>query len=91
MTPEGFAVALAQFAMDQANDGITWLPFGPTLLAGMAARSAEMPRDTFLRAADALHLACAAENGFGKVYSNDRHFLAAASLFGLEGVNIISS
>ena len=91
LTPEVFAVALAQFAMDQANDGITWLPLGPALLAGMAARYAKMPRATFLRAADALHLACAAENGFRKVYSNDRHFLAAASLFGLEGVNIITS
>lgn len=47
------------------------------------------PRSTFLRAADALHLACAAANGFTDVYSNDRHFLAAASLFGLRGVDVI--
>lgn len=47
------------------------------------------PPATFLRAADALHLACAAMHGFGDVYSNDRHFLAAAPLFGLRGVNVI--
>jgi predicted nucleic acid-binding protein len=91
LAPEVFAAALDQFAMDQANDGITWLPLGPDLLAGMAARFATLPRATFLRAGDALHLACAAENGFKAVYSNDRHFLAAAPFFGLTGVNIIPS
>lgn len=47
------------------------------------------PATTNIRAADALHLACAAEHGFSEVYSNDRHFLLAAPLFGLEGMNVI--
>ncbi|MFQ3671728.1 MAG: type II toxin-antitoxin system VapC family toxin [Verrucomicrobiia bacterium] len=91
LSPEVFAAALGQFAMDQASDGIRWLPLSHALLGGMVSRFSKMPRTTFLRAADALHLACAAEHGFTEVYSNDRHFLAAAPLFGLKGHNILGN
>jgi hypothetical protein len=43
----------------------------------------------FVRPADALHLTCAAENGFGVVYSHDRHLLGAAKYFGVEGIDIL--
>lgn len=55
----------------------------------MAARFADLPPDAFLRAADALHLACASEHGFAEVWSNDRHFLAAAPHFELQARNLV--
>ena len=43
-----------------------------------------------IRTLDAIHLVTARAEGFERVYSNDRHLLAAAKSFGLEGVNPIS-
>ena len=48
-----------------------------------------IPEGSRLRSDDALHLACAAENGFKSVFSHDRIMVASAPHFGLEGVDII--
>jgi predicted nucleic acid-binding protein len=43
------------------------------------------PPDLFIRTADAVHLTTAHEIGEHQVWTNDRHMLAAAPWFGMEG------
>lgn len=92
---EGLATApalhgvFAQFRADLANQGILLLPLTDSILDRIEAAFASAPATLYLRAADALHLATAAENGFTGIFSNDRHLLAAAPVFGLTGVNVI--
>jgi len=52
--------------------------------------TAKLPQSVHLRTGDAVHLACAQQNGFEAVYSNDRHLLAAAPHFDLRGVNLLA-
>ncbi len=80
---------LDQFHLDCTEGGITLLPLSASVFERVDAFYLSAPSDKPLRAADALHLACAAEHGCREVYSNDRHFLAAAPLFGLKGINIL--
>ncbi len=69
---------------------IRWLPINPLLMESACARMQKLAPAIFLRAADALHLACAAEAGLKAIYSHDRHFLTAAPHFGLKGIDIIA-
>jgi len=80
-----------QFLSESAAGALVWLPIGPPVIEFVTTTVAAVPRDSFLRAADALHLACAAVNGFELVHANDKHLLAAAPLFGLRGSNVISA
>jgi predicted nucleic acid-binding protein len=87
--PEWLESLGAQFQSD-CEDGLTeFLPLSESVMTRLESTLAAAPASTIIRAADALHLACAAEHGFSEVHSNDRHFLAAAPLFGLIGVNVI--
>ena len=70
---------------------IGFLPLSEAVMSRLESVLSSAPANTNIRAADALHLACAAEHGFTEVHSNDRHFLAAAPLFGLRGINVIPS
>ena len=81
--------ARAQFAEELESGNIRMLPLDDSVMRRVESVMGAVPADTYLRAADALHLACAAGHGFREVYSNDRHFLAAAPSFGLVGVNVI--
>jgi predicted nucleic acid-binding protein len=87
--PAAFDQLQQQFRSDCAADGVQAFPLTEAVYHRAEAVYARASATTFLRAADALHLACAAEHGFADIYSHDRHLLAAAPLFGLRGVNII--
>jgi predicted nucleic acid-binding protein len=81
---------LAQVAADHAAGGLDWLPINEAHLERVTKVFRRAPATVYLRAADALHLASAAEAGFLEIYSNDRHLLAAAPLFGLSGMDVIA-
>ena len=82
---------LAQVAADEAAGALEWLSIDDVHLARVEAAFRRAPSALFLRATDALHLASAAEAGLAEIHSNDRHLLAAASLFGLRGIDVISA
>lgn len=92
---EGFATSfdfhrlISQLHADIAATVIVFLPLTDAIIDRIEMVFASAPHDTFLRAADAIHLATAAENAFTEIHSNDKHLLAAAPLFGLTGVNVI--
>jgi predicted nucleic acid-binding protein len=91
ITDREFGALLAQFEADCAANAFRWLPLSPAVVGRLTAVLKRVPPNTALRAADGLHLACAAENGHEAVYSNDRQLLAAAACFGLKGVNVIET
>ncbi len=88
-TQSEYQLAIAQVKADAATGNLKFLPLTEAILDRVEQAFASAPANTYLRAADALHLATAAENGFTEIHSNDKHLLAAAPLFGLVGVNVI--
>ena len=87
---EEFSVVLDQIESEINSGAIDWLELTAPVLRRIHEVYLIAPSKTFLRAPDALHLACAADAGCSKIYSNDRHLLAAAPLFDLQGVNLIA-
>ena len=88
-TSQHFRALLAQLHADCNVGALQWLPMTEVILDRVEASFATAPSNFYLRAADALHLATAAEYGFTVIYSNDKHLLTAASHFGLKGKNVI--
>ena len=82
---------LGQIEADQKAGALYWLPITDDHLQRMSEVFLKAPAYLFLRVADALHLACAATARFPEIYSNDRHLLAAAPRFGLDGINLTTA
>jgi predicted nucleic acid-binding protein len=80
---------LRQFDRECDAAAFQWLPLSTRVIDRAIRVYAKMEKTVHLRAADALHLASAAENNFEKIYSNDARLLGSANYFGLIGVNIL--
>lgn len=78
-----------RFHHDERDGYWTFFPLTTPLMEQCGDFFETLPRHVFLRTADALHLLCAKKQGFKTLYSNDAHLLAAASHFGLNGIDVI--
>jgi predicted nucleic acid-binding protein len=76
-----------QFLREIEEGRISCILFTPEVVYRVEEGFRKLPANVFLRTGDAIHLATAAEAGFKEIYSNDRHLLAAASIFKLKAIN----
>lgn len=83
------AILLRQFDRECELGAFRWLPLSEAVVSRVSQAYASLPATIVLRAADAIHLACASESGLKEVYSNDVRLLASASHFGLAGANVL--
>jgi predicted nucleic acid-binding protein len=76
-----------QFAHD-LDTGL-WRLAGPTeaVLREAQVAFSRLDKSILVRSLDALHLVTARSEKFDRIYSSDRHVLAAARSFGLHGVD----
>jgi predicted nucleic acid-binding protein len=85
LTPATERAARQQFLEDIENE--TWIlqPVTDKILRQVEVLSRRLPRQSFFRAGDAIHVVSAMDAGFQEIWTNDRHLLAAAPHFGIKG------
>jgi predicted nucleic acid-binding protein len=85
-----FEALMGQFAQD-LEDGV-WRLAGPSeeLFRQVHVFFETLDETVFLRSLDALHLLTARSEGFARIFSNDRHLLAACAHANLEGVDPVA-
>ena len=76
-----------QFQGDIEEGRIKWFLLSQPVIDLVSQTFRTLPDNIYLRTGDAIHLATAAEAGFKEIYSNDKHLLAAATLFKLKGLS----
>jgi len=87
--PAAYAALMGQVRVQIEAGAFQWLAQDSEIFLRIRHVYQKPPAAVFLRAADAIHLATAAESGFRIVYSNDAHLLGAAKYFGIEARNVI--
>lgn len=89
VTREEFRTLIEEFERDCSFEAFVWLPFSEAVVERITSVYRCLPSSIALRAADAIHLACAAEASCNAIYSNDKRLLEAAPHFSLAGENVI--
>lgn len=84
-----FQGLLREFERECEEGAFQWLAMSNSVVERAVQAYTTLDATVHLRAADSLHLACAAENQFRQIYSNDVRLLASAAHFGLAGINIL--
>jgi predicted nucleic acid-binding protein len=81
-------VLVREFGRDTDSNAFQWVPISPSVIRRVISVYTVLAPSIALRAADAIHLGCAADAGLTRIFSNDVRLLVAASAFGIHGVNI---
>ena len=89
--PAAYAALMGQVRAHIEAGAFRWLAQDNEIFLRIRHVYQKLPATVFLRAADAIHLATAAESEFSSIYSNDAHLLGAAKYFGIEGRNVIGN
>ncbi|HEY7391372.1 MAG TPA: type II toxin-antitoxin system VapC family toxin [Bryobacteraceae bacterium] len=77
---------LTKVFLEDIDSGFwTLIPVSDRILRSVATFVSTIPKNVYIRAADALHLTTARNEGETEIWTNDRHLLAAAPYFGLAG------